>query len=323
MALDFLRPAGWSAMRADDGSPESPELIRPSRGRAPPRHVVRRYLRVFLSIPRSSSAAISCLPLPPSAIASGYGLAPGGVGSRRRESPPSSRRRCYREPGHGGSCLRIFPTLPRSDDPGSWRRRDCRLARFRLTARLRCTRSARSVGASVRDGCDGAGDARGVSLTPHGCAKTSSSISTYRNLARTVEPYLAGDCTLASYRHYVQSLPFYTRRRETRGRVLGRAFEFFSPITGQVVVPYRLRRAPAPGLVVGRVHDPDRERSRPQSACRLAQARAGSHRMRGKKARALQWRAGAAAGRSRLSQIRNEELVNAGIEVLGFRLIGL
>ena len=61
----------------------------------------------------------------------------------------------------------------------------------------------------------------------------ASSISTYRNLARTVEPYLTGDCTLASYRHYVQSLPFYTRRRETRVEYWGELSEFSPPSPGK------------------------------------------------------------------------------------------
>jgi hypothetical protein len=60
----------------------------------------------------------------------------------------------------------------------------------------------------------------------------ASSISTYRNLARSVAPYLAGDCALASYRHYVQSLPFYTRRRETRVEYWGELSEVSPPSPG-------------------------------------------------------------------------------------------
>ena len=52
-----------------------------------------------------------------------------------------------------------------------------------------------------------------------------SSISSYRDLAITIRPYLADDCTLSSYRHYVQSLPFYTRRRETRVEYWGELSE--------------------------------------------------------------------------------------------------
>jgi 4-amino-4-deoxy-L-arabinose transferase-like glycosyltransferase len=44
----------------------------------------------------------------------------------------------------------------------------------------------------------------------------AASLYTYRNLAHTIAPYLAPDCVLGSYRHYIQSIPFYTQRRETR-----------------------------------------------------------------------------------------------------------
>jgi 4-amino-4-deoxy-L-arabinose transferase-like glycosyltransferase len=36
----------------------------------------------------------------------------------------------------------------------------------------------------------------------------------YRELAHAIEPYLVPGCRLASYRHFVQSLPFYTGHRE-------------------------------------------------------------------------------------------------------------
>jgi 4-amino-4-deoxy-L-arabinose transferase-like glycosyltransferase len=36
----------------------------------------------------------------------------------------------------------------------------------------------------------------------------------YRMLARTISPLTAGGCVLASYRHYIQALPFYTGVRE-------------------------------------------------------------------------------------------------------------
>ncbi|MGH7923065.1 MAG: hypothetical protein ACREQH_00575, partial [Candidatus Binatus sp.] len=56
---------------------------------------------------------------------------------------------------------------------------------------------------------------------------------TYRRLARSVQPYLTGDCTLASYRHYVQSLPFYTRSRETRVEYWGELSEISPPTPGR------------------------------------------------------------------------------------------
>ena len=39
-------------------------------------------------------------------------------------------------------------------------------------------------------------------------------LGSYRELARAIVPYLAPGCRLASYRHFVQSLPFYTGYRE-------------------------------------------------------------------------------------------------------------
>jgi 4-amino-4-deoxy-L-arabinose transferase-like glycosyltransferase len=39
-------------------------------------------------------------------------------------------------------------------------------------------------------------------------------LGSYRELARAMVPYLAPGCRLASYRHFVQSLPFYTGYRE-------------------------------------------------------------------------------------------------------------
>jgi 4-amino-4-deoxy-L-arabinose transferase-like glycosyltransferase len=39
-------------------------------------------------------------------------------------------------------------------------------------------------------------------------------LGSYRELARAITPYLSPECRLASYRHFVQSLPFYTGHRE-------------------------------------------------------------------------------------------------------------
>ncbi len=61
----------------------------------------------------------------------------------------------------------------------------------------------------------------------------ASSISTYRNLANAVLPFLTDDCALASYRHYVQSLPFYTNHRETRVEYWGELSEVSPPTVGK------------------------------------------------------------------------------------------
>jgi hypothetical protein len=42
----------------------------------------------------------------------------------------------------------------------------------------------------------------------------SAGMATYRRLARQIAPHLQDGCALGSYRHFVQSLPFYTGARE-------------------------------------------------------------------------------------------------------------
>ncbi len=44
--------------------------------------------------------------------------------------------------------------------------------------------------------------------------RDAASLATYRNLARQASRHLGPGCVLASYRHFVQSLPFYTGFRE-------------------------------------------------------------------------------------------------------------
>ncbi|MGA2410595.1 MAG: hypothetical protein ABSG46_09440, partial [Candidatus Binataceae bacterium] len=57
----------------------------------------------------------------------------------------------------------------------------------------------------------------GVVLTMAALMKARSdgaSMYSYRELANSVRPYLAPGCVVASYHHQIQSLPFYTGRRE-------------------------------------------------------------------------------------------------------------
>lgn len=49
---------------------------------------------------------------------------------------------------------------------------------------------------------------------------------TYRGLARAIKPYLDPGCVLASYGHFVQSLPFYTGHREALVSYRGELGEF-------------------------------------------------------------------------------------------------
>ncbi len=56
-------------------------------------------------------------------------------------------------------------------------------------------------------------------------------LTTYRDLASIVKPYTQGGCVLGSYRHYVQSLPFYTGTVETRVEYWGELAETGEPET--------------------------------------------------------------------------------------------
>ena len=117
--------------------------------------------------------------------------------------------------------------------------------------------------------------------------RDASPLATYRDLATAVQPYLAGNCTLASYRHYVQSLPFYTGARETRVEYWGELSEVAPPAPGKssfiLGSEARLRQAWSFWLM----HGFDCQPTRPQCARRFAEARAGD-RMRGQEVRALQ-----------------------------------
>ncbi|HEY6420205.1 MAG TPA: phospholipid carrier-dependent glycosyltransferase [Candidatus Binataceae bacterium] len=66
---------------------------------------------------------------------------------------------------------------------------------------------------------------------------------TYRRLAAAVQPYLRPGCVLASYRHYIQSLPFYTQVRETRVEYRGEIGEF---------VPQSAIREPSSAFMIGK-----------------------------------------------------------------------
>ncbi len=222
----FFVPLGWSAMRAVNGLPESAPA--PSR-RAAARFLVIWFIviLVFFSIPRSKLGSYILPALAPLAIVAGYGLArmPAlGAASRRRLLAVvaianlaiaavifvfSELVLAPINPELGVDGLLIGAVLAAGAIAMYWLGRASSRAAYAIGAIALAMLATMPLAARVRE--------------------DASSISTYRNLARTVEPYLTGDCTLASYRHYVQSLPFYTRRRETRVEYWGELSEFSPP----------------------------------------------------------------------------------------------
>lgn len=63
-------------------------------------------------------------------------------------------------------------------------------------------------------------------------------LGSYRRLARAATPFLGPKCRLMSYRHFIQSLPFYTSQREALVRYRGELAPFsFSPDARESFIP--------------------------------------------------------------------------------------
>jgi 4-amino-4-deoxy-L-arabinose transferase-like glycosyltransferase len=226
----FFVPLGWSAMRAGD-SPENA----PQRSGQP---ASARFLAiwfavvfVFFSIPRSKLGSYILPVLPPLAIFAGYGL------GRLCNLDAMRRRRLLSvvaianlllaaglfvfvelglaamNPALGLDGLLIGDVLAAGAIAMYLLGRTASRATYAIGALAMAMLATVPLAARVRE--------------------DASSISTYRNLANAARPYLAGDCTLASYRHYVQSLPFYTRNRETRVEYWGELSEVSQPAPGK------------------------------------------------------------------------------------------
>ncbi len=226
----FFVPAGWSAMRAGGGLPGS--ATDPSGRRAAARFIAVWFvvIFVFFSIPRSKLGSYILPALPPLAIVAGYGL------GRIRALDAASRRRILGviavanlavaaillvffelarapiNPALAADGLLIGGVLAAGGIAMYWLGRESSRVPYAIGAIAIAMVAVAALAERARE--------------------DASPMSTYRNLARSVAPYLAGDCTLASYRHYVQSLPFYTGRRETRVEYWGELSEVSPPSPG-------------------------------------------------------------------------------------------
>ncbi len=227
----FFVPLGWSAMRAGDGSPAS--ATGPSGRRAAARFLGIWFvvIFVFFSIPRSKLGSYILPALAPLAIVAGYGLA------RMSALDAVSRRRLLAAVAIANlamaAVLCVFSQLvlaPINPELGVDGLLIGAVVAGGAIAMYSLGRAASRVPYAI--GAIALAMLAAVPLTAR-VREDASSISTYRNLARTVQPYLAGDCTLASYRHYVQSLPFYTHRRETRVEYWGELSEVSLPSPGR------------------------------------------------------------------------------------------
>jgi 4-amino-4-deoxy-L-arabinose transferase-like glycosyltransferase len=223
----FFVPLGWSAMRADDALPNSaPDISR--RSAASFLAIWFIVIFVFFSIPRSKLGSYILPALPPLAIVAGYGLA------RLRAVDDASRRRLFAAIAIANvlmaAAILLFFGLSRAPISAALGSDGLLIAGVLAAgaiAMYALGRTATRVPSAI-----GALALAMLAIVPLSARirEDASSISTYRNLANAVQPYLANNCTLASYRHYVQSLPFYTRNRETRVEYWGELSEV-SPST--------------------------------------------------------------------------------------------
>jgi 4-amino-4-deoxy-L-arabinose transferase-like glycosyltransferase len=226
----FFVPLGWSAMLADEALPNSDP--------ASSRHSAASFLAIwfvvifaFFSIPRSKLGSYILPALPPLAIVAGYGLA------RLRALEDATRRRLFAAIAIANlvlaAALSVFLELARppiSPALGF----DALLIAAVLAAGAVAMYALGRTASRVPHAIGALALAMLVTVPLAARVREdASSISTYRNLATAVQPYLAGDCALASYRHYVQSLPFYTRTRETRVEYWGELSEVSPPTPGK------------------------------------------------------------------------------------------
>jgi 4-amino-4-deoxy-L-arabinose transferase-like glycosyltransferase len=227
----FFVPLGWSAMRAEDGLLGWPRYARES-------HAFARFLAiwfvvilVFFSIPRSKLGSYILPALPPLAIVAGCGLV------RLFLMAPGERRPILHW------FLRVNFALAAVAIALLWilvRPIDIKLADDGILCAI--------LLAAAALGLDLVGNSQQyvfaaiiffalMMIMVDGVSRFArddvAPRVTYRNLARAVEPYLVGDCALASYRHYVQSLPFYTRSRETRVEYWGELSEVAPQAAGK------------------------------------------------------------------------------------------
>jgi 4-amino-4-deoxy-L-arabinose transferase-like glycosyltransferase len=219
----FFVPLGWSAMRTRDGSGSA--LAPPERRRSDARFLGIWFaiVFVFFSIPRSKLGTYILPALPPLAIVAAYGL------TNLRALDDARRGRllaivAMASMALAAALLIFFKLVLAPINPALL------FDGFLIAAVLAAGANAMySLGRSAsRVHYAIAAIALTMLVTVPLAAhvrENVSSISTYRNLAIAIQPYLADDCTLASYRHYVQSLPFYTRRRETRVEYWGELSE--------------------------------------------------------------------------------------------------
>ncbi len=152
--------------------------------------------------------------LPPIAIIAGYGLtsletAPAWIARRSLLIAPHSQWPIWK---WGSVSRRLLPLIARTYPNLAT---DAAIGTFLLTvaaasAYLLCRNKANrtAVALSIAAGEPGVGNSHDEG------GEDAASIYSYRSLARTIAPIAKEGCLVASYKHQIQSLPFYTDVRE-------------------------------------------------------------------------------------------------------------
>ena len=192
----------------------SPATSAPSEGRGALRFLLLWFavVLVFFSIPRSKLGSYILPAIPPLAIIAGYALC----------QLPRLESRAIRRSFLAVAILNLIATdLAAATLLHLARELNLRLIIDGFAAisvitlaslvSLTVAWRGRNVGAAICALVFGAVIALGMLVKARVDAMP---LGSYRLLARAVTPYLDQGCRLASYRHFVQSLPFYTGHRE-------------------------------------------------------------------------------------------------------------
>ena len=221
----YFVPSGWSAMRRAtvDGSESQPA----ASGHASDARFLAVWFAVifvFFSIPRSKLGTYILPAIPPLAIFAGYGLA-------QIAALDSARRRALLRPftivnvALAAIAIFIATRYVSALQPA--------LARDGIELAVGLAVGAVTMDLVANRTRFAAYTFLAIAVTMFNATRIveraredASSLYTYRRLAGTIQPHLSPDCIVASYRHYIQSLPFYTQRRETRVIYWGELSEF-------------------------------------------------------------------------------------------------
>ncbi len=166
---------------------------------------------VFFSIPRAKLGSYILPGLPPLAILAGYALCNlSGTAVATRNVLGVIALADFAATGVTFAAWRLYTTPLHSILLA-----DALVAAVALTvtslAALAIARLGRKPAAAIGALALGVLTALGLMMKARADAQP---LGSYRDLARAINPYLASGCELASYRHFVQALPFYTGHRE-------------------------------------------------------------------------------------------------------------